>query len=240
MKLVTPAILPKNFLELTEHIERVRGHAEVVQIDACDGNFVDALTWPYDAVGPTLESMMRDGKVLPYVDEFHIEIDLMVSRPERVIGHWIEVGATRIIVHIASTDHMDDIISMLTQKYGYAKGFAPDLLSLGIAVPVGMKLSAYEQYVDQVDFVQFMGVVNIGHQGQPFDSRVPDSIKRFRKAFPDTWIQVDGGVNLETAPAILDAGADTLVIGSALFGRDDIGRAVREFEKLSEQYGTYE
>ncbi|XKT75444.1 MAG: ribulose-phosphate 3-epimerase [Patescibacteria group bacterium UBA2103] len=238
--LVTPAILPKSFAELSEKITQIRPFVKNVQLDVCDGKYVDTMTWPYTEAGPSVEEMKRRGEVLPEADTIHYGVDLMVSNPDEVIGDFIALGATRVIIHFKSTKDFKKTIDRITRDFGYDKEFAPDLLSVGMAVPIDLPLTEFAPYVQHVDFIQFMGIVDIGRQGQGFDPRVVAKIKDFHKRYPDVTIQVDGGISLETAPALLGAGADRLAVGSALFKTPNIGHTIKEFEKLSEQYGIYE
>lgn len=239
MKLVTPAVLEQEYSALSEKLERACPYADTVQIDICDGNFVDTKTWPYTG-GPELGDLVDGEEVFPCVTEAKLEVDLMVAQPETVVGQWIKAGATRIIVHVESTSKLEAIIDDLKHTYGYDKDFAPDLLSFGIAVSIKTPLRAYEKYLQDVDFVQFMGIRVIGKQGQAFDPVVLDKIREVRKKYPETTIQVDGGVNLKNAEALLKAGVDRLAVGSALFNTDDLGDTIEKFEKLAEQYGAYE
>jgi len=240
MQLVTPAILPKSFSELQEKINAIKPHVTKVQLDICDGNYVGNTTWPYTGAGPSIEEMFRRGQLLPEADTVHYEIDLMVSNPDEVLGDFVLLGATRLIIHFKSTKNFKKTIDLIKEKYGYDKEFAPDLLSVGMAVPIDLDLTEYAPYVQYVDFVQFMGVVDIGKQGQKFDPRVIAKVKDFHKRYPDTCIHVDGGVSLENAPALLDAGADRLAVGSALCNTPNVCNAIKEFEKLSEHFGIYE
>ncbi|MBL1434545.1 hypothetical protein COB87_003205 [Candidatus Wolfebacteria bacterium] len=240
MSLVIPAILPKSFSELKEKVQAIQPHVTKVQLDICDGNYVHNTTWPYTGAGPTIEEMFRRGELLPEAGTIHYGIDLMVSNPDEVLGDFILLGATRIIIHFKSTKDFKKTVGIISRKYGYDKDFAPDLLSVGMAVPVDLDLTEYAPYLQYVDFVQFMGIVDIGKQGQKFDPRVVAKVKDFHKRYPDMTIQVDGGVSMETAPALLAAGADRLAVGSALFNTPNVGHTIKEFEKLSEHYGTYE
>jgi len=240
MQLVTPAILPKSFSELKEKINAIKPHVTKVQLDICDGNYVENKTWPYTGAGPSIEEMFRRGELLPEADTVHYGIDLMVSNPDEVLGDFVLLGATRLIIHFKSTKDFKKTIDLIKEKYGYDKEFAPDLLSVGMAVPIDLDLTEYAPYLQYIDFVQFMGIVNIGKQSQKFDPRVIAKIKDFHKRYPDVCIQVDGGVSLETAPSLLDAGADRLAVGSALFNTPNVGNTIKEFEKLSEHFGVYE
>ena len=83
-----------------------------------------------------------------------------------------------------------------------------------------------------IDFVQFMGIENIGYQGEPFDERVFEKIRELRERFPDTIISVDGGVSLENADKLIEAGANRLVSGSAIFESGDIAGTVEVFQNM--------
>lgn len=238
--LVTPAILPKSFAELQEKVHSACSYADRVQIDICDGNFVDNTTWPHTGAGPSIEEMFRRGEMFPDADTIHYEVDLMVSNPDEVVGDFITLGATRVIIHFTSTKDFKKTIEHISRDFGYDKEFAPDLLSVGMAVPIDLPLTDFAPYVQYVDFVQFMGIATIGKQGQAFDPRVIAKVKDFHKRYPDVTIQIDGGVSLENAPALLDAGAARLAVGSALFNSTNIGHTMKEFEKLTERYGIYE
>lgn len=240
MSLVTPAILPTSFVELSEKIARIRPYANRVQLDVCDGRYVDTKTWPYTGAGPTIEELKRRGEVLPEADTIHYGVDLMVANPDEVLGDFIALGATRLIIHFRSTKDFKRTIDHITTQYGYDKEFARDLLSVGMAVPIDLELTEFAPYLKYVDFVQFMGIADIGRQGQTFDPRVLTKIRDFHKRYPDMTVQVDGGVNLTTAPDLLSVGADRLAVGSALFSSKNIGATIQEFEKLSERYGVYE
>jgi ribulose-phosphate 3-epimerase len=113
------------------------------------------------------------------------------------------------------------------------------LISLGLAIGAATDPTFVEPFVNDIDYVQFMGIATIGKQGQPFDPRVVDRIRTFKKKHPDIPIQVDGGVTLETAPALLDAGADRLIVGHALRDAPDIRKALAAFNDLTEKYGLY-
>lgn len=240
MKLVTPAVLEGEYSVLKEKLEQACPFADAVQIDVCDGHFVDTKTWPYTGNGPNLNALITQEEVFPCVNEAKLEVDLMVAQPEKIIGDWIRAGATRLVVHVESTSKLPEMIEELKHTYGYDKDFAPDLLSLGIAVSLKTPYSAYKDYLKDVDFVQFMGIGIIGKQGQKFNPLVLEKVRELRKKNPDMTIQVDGGVSLENADELLKAGVDRLAVGSALFGSEDIGKTITAFEKLAEQYGTYE
>jgi ribulose-phosphate 3-epimerase len=107
-----------------------------------------------------------------------------------------------------------------------------EVVELGVALGLDTPIDAIAPFIHAVNFVQFMGIAKIGYQGQPFDERVICRIKNLRGAHSEVIISVDGGVNLETAPLLLEAGADRLVVGSAIFESGDIKKTIAHFQTI--------
>lgn len=236
MGVIIPAVLVPSRKALDDTLSRLSGLVDVVQVDIVDGRFAGPPTWPYSEAEEL--GILRGANQFPHLGEFKFEVDLMVENPEDQVGPWIDAGVERILVHIESVRNMDRVIATM-QGYGHEKGFAPDLLSLGIALNTDTDTAAIEPYLGAADYVQFMGIKTIGKQGQPFDERVLRKIEAFRKAHPGMPVQVDGAVSLETAPALLSAGVDRLCIGSALLKAPDMEAALHRFTELAEEYGRY-
>lgn len=237
MGVIVPAILPTSRDDLDEKLHRLHGLVDDVQVDVVDGRFVTPASWPYkDAHGDVREP---SGDTFPYLGELSFEVDLMVDEPENVIRHWIEAGATRIIIHAETTRMLPKLMNDLAGTYGHDKDFAPDLLSFGLAINVSTELSLIEPFLDQCDFVQFMGIAKIGKQGEPFDKKVLPKISAFRKKYPVMALQVDGGVSLETAPGLLQAGVTRLVVGSDLWKAPDLVAEIKKLQGLVQTYGLY-
>jgi len=239
MGVIVPAILPTSREDLEGKLALLNGIVDSVQIDVVDGTFASPPTWPYVNRSGEFAQRLEDGDALPYLGSMHYEIDLMVQDVEEVIGLWIAAGAQRLVVHAESTEHLSGIIRELEVKYGHSKDFAPGLLSLGLAIGNDSDLSLIEPYTDRIDYVQFMGIASIGKQGQPFDARVLEKIAAFRQKHPDMSIQVDGAVSLETAPQLLIAGVDRLVIGSGLWKSHDLKEEIERFKNLVHEHGLY-
>lgn len=240
MGVIVPAVLSPTREDLEEKLARLVGVADAVQVDVVDGTYAAPATWPYDGASEPLETLVERGELLPYAGQFRYEVDLMVSNPEEVAGTWIAAGATRIVAHVEGTPYLPRLIEDLRVTYGHEKGFAQHLLSFGLAIRPETELSLLEQYLDATDYVQFMGIKRIGVQGQPFDPAVLRKIRAFKKRHPDMPIQVDGGVTLETAPALLSAGVDRLVVGHAITAAADPKAEYAKFGELVERYGIYE
>jgi ribulose-phosphate 3-epimerase len=237
MSTIVPAILPTSHDDLVEKLKQLDGIATDVQIDIVDGMYASPASWPY--AGNATGSIDLAGGLLPCLDQFHMEVDLMVHDPEQVTGMWIQTGATRILAHLESTTYLPQLITDLKEKYGHEKGFGANLLSFGIALNVDTKLEFVEPYIADMDYVQFMGIKNIGKQGQPFAPEVLTQIAAFRKRHPDMPIQVDGGVTLANAAMLLDAGVSRLVVGSALWKAPDVGKAYAALAALTDTHGLY-
>lgn len=239
MGIIVPAIIPASRTDLDEKLARLAGVCEHIQIDIVDGKYAAPASWPYrdDAGEPS--RMLAAGEMLPHSENFRFEVDLMSESPESSAGTWIGLGAVRLTVHAESTRYIARFIDNTRVLYGHDQGFAPDLLSIGLAIGAETDLALIEPYLDKVEYVQFMGIRKIGRQGEPFDSRVIARIKAFRKKYPHIEVQVDGGVSMQNAAALLDAGASRLVVGSAIWKTTDPVAAYRALDALTESHGLY-
>lgn len=219
---IIPAIMPHTFSDIEEKAFLVKGLVPLVQIDIMDGKLTKHSTWPYkeedDAV---FDAILREEQGLPYWEEIDYEIDLMVKNPEEVVHDWLVAGATRIIVHVETITAWDRIVNELR-----------GVVEIGLAINVQTPIEALEPYVADADFIQCMGIRRIGFQGEPFDEEVVAKIESLREKYPEKIISVDGGVNLESAPMLLDAGATRLVAGSAIFKSGDVAHMIAELRKI--------
>ncbi len=233
---IIPAILPKSYDELVEKLDIAAGHAPVVQIDICDGAYVPNRTWPY-LKGEDLifADIVSQEKALPHWEEVDFEFDLMVRGAHEKIPDFIAAGASRIIVHRHSVD--DAELADILRDFGkHSEELGPFDVELGLALmpsddPVAT-VTSLKPIADTLHFIQIMGIDRIGFQGQAFDSKALGLIKALKTAFPGLPCVVDGAVDLEDAKSLIEAGADRLVIGSALFGSPDFLGTLEEFEAL--------
>lgn len=236
MGVIVPAILPASRRDLEERLARLVGIADSVQIDIVDGRFASPATWPYTEG----ESGLREGEMIPRIADFRIEIDFMSADPDVHAGAWIDAGASRMVIHAESTRFLARTIEDLEHRFGHDQGFAPEMLSFGLALNPMSDVALIEPYLQHVEYVQFMGIRTIGRQGQPFDPSIVEKVRQMKRRHPEVSVQVDGGVSRATAPALLDAGADRLIVGSALWKAEDIAEEYRALVSLTEQYGLYE
>ena len=237
---IIPAILPKDIDDLREKLSLISGIAPLVQIDVCDGKFAPTKTWPYKkGVDETFLRIVGQEEGFPFWDSVDFEADLMVKHPENIVGDWIAAGAKRIIIHIESTPDPLSLFQKIKLEYG-ASGESSYGVETGAALSIETPNEEVYDLLNEVndkgasvvDFVQFMGIENIGYQGEPFDERVFEKVRELREKFPETIISVDGGVSLENAAELIEAGANRLVSGSAIFESGDIAGTIEGFQNL--------
>lgn len=235
MGAIIPAILPQSREDLDEKLLRLQGITNEVQVDIVDGTYASPPSWPYTRS----DKMPLEPDVITELESFRFEVDLMVADPGAAIGPWVRAGASRITVHAESASQLPELLQNFQVKYGHDKGFAPELLSLGLALHISTDIALIEPYLDQCDYVQFMGIATIGKQGEPFDRRVLPKLHTFHRKHPEMPIQVDGGVSLQTAPDLLRAGASRLVVGSAFLRNPNLREEMKRFNELTHTYGLY-
>lgn len=218
---IIPAILPRDFAELEDKASLVQGSVKTVQIDVCDGQFVPNATWPYKKHDDTFEKLLSEDLGLPFWENLNYEIDLMVNRAEEVAEEWVRAGASRIIIH---AEMKGDLVKAIGQ--------IKDQVEIGLALNIETDIALIEKYKDDIQFIQCMGIDNIGFQGQSFDDKVIEKIKLIRSKYPELTISVDGGVSLDSAPRLIEAGATRLVAGSAIFNAENSFDAIEAFKRL--------
>ena len=234
--IIVPAILVSSKKELEQQLLKARNVGTDVQIDLVDGHLVSPASWPFTE-SPTDLDIEKILEAVPAGMTF--EIDLMVERPLEVLDAWIQAGATRVLLHLGGLDQIGTLISEIKKRYGYDKEFIPELLSLGIAINVETSLDLVEPFIQDISFVQFMGIRRIGAQGQPFAPEVLPKIAHFKSKHPEIPIQVDGGVTLESAPGLLEAGVSRLIIGSALWKSRDFELTYVLFQEMTREHGMF-
>jgi len=218
---IIPAILPLTFAELTDKLELIKGLTKTVQIDVCDGQFVPNATWPYRKRDDSFERIMHEEEGLPGWEELDFEFDLMVNQPQEVVEEWIAAGATRLILHAEAKGDLSKAIEVIDGR-----------VEVGLALNIETSLDVIAKHREGIQFVQLMGIDHVGFQHQAFDNKVDGKIKELRMKLPGLPISIDGGVSLETAPELIAAGADRLVIGSAIFNADNIFEVIERFKRL--------
>jgi ribulose-phosphate 3-epimerase len=211
---IAPSILSADLGRLEEQLaEAERGGAEWIHVDVMDGRFVPNLTF-----GAPLIRTLRKLTGLP------LDVHLMVMEPEHYIEEFAEAGANVFTFHPEATIHVQRQLARV-REHGMRAG-----LALNPASPVAL----IEEVLDHLDLVLLMSV-NPGFGGQDYIESVTDKIRRVRRLLDErgsgATLEVDGGITVDTIRRAWDAGADTFVAGTAVFGEADPAAAVRSLKQ---------
>ncbi len=227
---IIPAVLPKSFRDIEEAVEKVRSIAPTIQIDFCDGKFVDNKSWWW--TGKELarkESIIAEEEGLPYWDSVNYEFDLMVTDPLSHMDTFIALGPSKIIFHKKSVS-VEDLLKYFEKLPEVTR----QIISFGIALELDDDPTEIAPLVPYLRRVQCMGIEHIGVQGEPFADKCVDLVKRVYDLYGDKIrISVDGGVNANHIPALVKAGARRLVVGSAVFQSIDPHGTIEELQNLA-------
>lgn len=233
---IIPAIIPKSFQHLNEKMSLVSEIVPIVQIDVTDGVFVPERSWPYiKTPDPDFASILKEENGFPFWETIDFEVDMMISNPESQWESWLTAGAKRIIIHAESVKtesakNLKNLFETIKKKLPSEDSLL--YTEIGVALNIDTPNEEIYPLLSSVDFVQFMGIAKIGFQGQPFDDRVLAKISDLRGKYPNATISVDGGVNKENAVSLVKAGANRLVVGSAIFETEDIPETLMDFQSL--------
>lgn len=220
MTTVVPAIIVKNFKQLEEKVSLVKDYVEYVQVDITDGKFTHNITWPYTGDNGEYTQLVTEERGLPFWEEVDYEFHLMIEKPEETVADWIKIGASRIIVQIESTEKMQEIIDQCKAAS----------VEVGIALKPSTNNELLTPFIEHIDCVQCMGNDELGRHGAPLDLSVIEKIKTLREEYSDITIAIDIGVHQETTDGLIDAGADVLVAGSAIFDAENIAEAIEDLK----------
>jgi ribulose-phosphate 3-epimerase len=205
---VIPSVLTSVPEDLEKKVRILEPLIEVIQIDIMDGKFVPNTSV---AVGDVQ-------KVSPQVP---MEVHLMVEHPGEYVQPFADIGAFRIIFHIESDDDAGDVIQKIRQLN----------MEPGVALNPPTPVEEIKPFLNLVDIVLVMGV-NPGFQGQKFIPEVLTKVRAVKQIRPELPVEVDGGVNPETGPALVDAGVDILNVGSYLFKQLPVADNWRTMQKI--------
>lgn len=206
---IAPSILSADFARLAEEVARVeQGGADLLHIDVMDGHFVPNLT-----VGPPIVEALRKVTKLP------LDVHLMITNPDAFLGEFAEAGADYLTVHVEACPHLHRTVQAIKELN----------VKAGVTLNPATSLSTLEEIVGDVDLILIMSV-NPGFGGQRFIPSVLDKIRRARQLLDRVRsraaLEVDGGVKIDNAAQIIDAGADILVAGSAIFSSREYGATI--------------
>ncbi len=212
---IAPSILSADFARLGEQVvEATEAGADYIHIDVMDGHFVPNIT-----IGAPVVASLRSWTHLP------LDVHLMIERPERYIADFADCGASIITVHIEACLHLHQTIQQI-KKLG---------VKAGVALNPATPLSSIDEIIPQVDLILIMSV-NPGFGGQPFIPETLEKIARLRSILDSrkakAELEVDGGITINNAPSIVQAGANVLAIGASLFtDKEGIGQVLQKIRK---------
>lgn len=209
--IIAPSLLSADFANLESEVKEIeRAGADWLHLDIMDGNFV-----PNISFGPMVIKAIRGHSRLFF------DVHLMIAEADSYIDEFVEAGADMLTVHQEASLHLHRTIQRI-KAHGIKAG-----VSLNPATPV----ESLEHVLADLDMVLIMSV-NPGFGGQSFIPEAVEKIRRLKKMAqernPDLLIQVDGGINKDNAPLVVEAGANVLVAGSSVFGQSDREKAIKD------------
>ena len=213
---IAPSILSADLLKLAEQVKLVAEHgADLIHIDVMDGHFVPNLTF-----GPNMVAALKSIVNIP------LDVHLMISNPDRYIEDYARAGADILTVHQEVCHHLHRVIQQI-HGAGMKAG-----VSLNPSTPVTM----IEDVISDLELVLVMSV-NPGFGGQKFIPHSTEKIRQVKemaeRAGKELMIEVDGGINPETAAKVVKSGANVLVAGNAIFKQSDIVAAMENIRKAA-------
>ena len=215
---LAPSILSADFADLKSALTQCEsGGAHWIHIDVMDNQFVPNLT-----IGPPVVKSLR-----PKTNKF-FDVHMMVIDPENLVEPFAKAGADMITFHVEATNDIQSVIDLIK-----ATG-----TQVGLSIKPSTELSSIEPYYDQLDLILVMSV-EPGFGGQGYIKSSTERVVKIKKRLTELCLQdrvlieVDGGIKLHNAKEVIDAGADVLVAGSAVFGASDPVQTIKDFYNLS-------
>ena len=209
---ITPSILNADFSRLDQEIESIAGVSDLIHLDVMDDIFVPNFTFDFEAASKIIQN-----------SSIGVDAHLMVADVDLIAVQYAEIGCASVTIHAEATKNIPQTLKNIRN--------AGSRSSLGIKP--NTDISQYESIVDDVDMFLIM-TVEPGFGGQKFMENMMEKVRRTRKIIGDRpiWLQVDGGISMDTIQIALEAGADTFVVGSAVFNAPnpaDMVKTIRAF-----------
>ena len=213
--MISPSLLSADFTNLEKEFKILNEEkVDFIHLDIMDGKYVPNISY-----GPGIVKSLRPLTEIPF------DTHLMIEKPENYIEEFVKSGSEIITIHPSTTKHLDRTLSII-RSFGK---------KTGLALNPGDSLEVLDYNLEKLDLVLVMSV-NPGFGGQKF---IPSSLRKIKeikkiieKRNLETLIEVDGGVKLDNAKEILDAGADILVAGSAIFEKDKTRENIKSFKEI--------
>jgi ribulose-phosphate 3-epimerase len=219
---LAPSILSADFGRLGEQVaEAVEAGADYIHVDIMDGQFVPNIT-----IGPPVVAAIRRCTRLP------LDVHLMIESPEQYIPQFVEAGADILTVHVETCPHLHRMLQSIRELGVRA----------GVTLNPSTHLSAIDEVLPLADLVLVMSV-NPGFGGQKFIESSVDKVARLRRRLDELGLpaelEVDGGVTAENAPRVVEAGADVLVAGAAVFNeKESVSQAMGRIRDSLRGFGN--
>lgn len=210
---ITPSILNADFSKLNEEIDSIADVSDLLHLDVMDDVFVPNFTFDFEAASKIItESSLA------------VDAHLMVADVDLIAVQYAELGCASVTIHAEATTNIPQTLKSIRKAGSRA--------SLGIKP--NTQVDEYAQYIDLIDMFLIM-TVEPGFGGQKFMEDMMDKVRSTRKLIGNRpiWLQVDGGISMQTIEIALDAGADTFVVGSAVFNAPDPAQMVVDLRKLA-------
>ncbi len=208
---IAPSLLAADWKNIQTELDSIKT-ADWLHLDVMDGAFVPPITF-----GPKLVKACKEACSLP------LDVHLMIEKPENHIEQFVDAGADVITVHQEACTHLHRVVQLIKSKG----------IKAGVAINPSTPVSILEDIVKDLDLLLIMSV-NPGYGGQKFIkhslNKISEAKKLIEKNNVDCLIEVDGGVNTETARQCIEAGADVLVAGTAVFSKTDRTKAIGELK----------
>ena len=211
---ITPSILNADFSRLDEEISRISAVSDLLHLDVMDNVFVPNFTFDFEQAASIIGS-----------SPIPVDAHLMIADVDRLAPAYAHAGSASVTIHAEASSSISQTLRAIKIEGARA----------GLALKPGSAISDYEGYADDVDMFLIM-TVEPGFGGQKFMSAMMEKVKQTRNIIGDRpiWLQVDGGISLETIEMAREAGADTFVAGSAVFNSPDPAEMIMQLRALAE------
>lgn len=210
---ITPSILNADFSRLNEEIDSIAAVSDLLHLDVMDDVFVPNFTFDFEAASKIINE-----------SSLAVDAHLMVADVDLIAVQYAELGCASVTIHAEATENIPETLKNIRRAGSRA--------SLGIKP--NTQIEQYAEFIDLVDMFLIM-TVEPGFGGQKFMENMMEKVRTTRKIIGDRpiWLQVDGGISLQTIEIALEAGADTFVVGSAVFNAPDPAQMVVDLRKLA-------
>lgn len=210
---ITPSILNADFSRLNEEIDSIAAVSDLLHLDVMDDVFVPNFTFDFEAASKIINE-----------SSLAVDAHLMVADVDLIAVQYAELGCASVTIHAEATKNIPQTLKNIRQAGSRA----------GLGIKPNTQIELYAEFIDLVDMFLIM-TVEPGFGGQKFMNNMMDKVRTTREMIGDRpiWLQVDGGISMQTIEIALEAGADTFVVGSAVFNASDPAQMVTDIRKFA-------